>query len=77
MNFTEIRLRSRVSDAHIKTIKGKVLGPADYDILLAGPSRVLLPNGRLMCIYLPGALREEADRYFDLLSPIRQETGTG
>ena len=73
MNFTEIRLRTRTSDAHIAALKGKVLGPADYDILLAGPTRVLQPNGRLLCLYLPGVLAAPATAHFERLSVIRAQ----
>lgn len=58
---TEIRLRSRVADAAIRDeLGGRVLGPADYDVLLTGPSRLRKPDGQPLCVYLPGAVAEHA-----------------
>jgi hypothetical protein len=58
---TELRLRSRIADAAIKThLAGKVLGAADFDVLLTGATRVHMPDGRPLCVYLPGALADVA-----------------
>lgn len=58
---TELRLRTRVADAAIKEhLAGRVLGHADYDVLLTGPTRALMPDGRPLCIYLPHALGDVA-----------------
>jgi len=57
---TEVRLRTRVSEDAIREhLSGRVLGPADYDVLLTGPTRVRKPDGRPLCVYLPGALAEQ------------------
>lgn len=54
----DIRLRTKVADAAVATITGKVLGPADYDVLLTGPTYVRKPDGRPLCVFLPGALTD-------------------
>jgi hypothetical protein len=58
---TELRVRTRLADAAMDTRRGKVLGPQDYDVLLTGPSRVMLMNGRPLAVYLPGALAADMD----------------
>lgn len=71
---TELRLRSRVSDAAIReSLAGKVLGAADYDLLLTGPARLVKPDGRVLCVYLPGALAAQATDVatYDVLHSLR------
>lgn len=54
---TVLRLRSQVAEqAIVDTLAGKVPGDADYDVLLTGPARILKPDGRPLCVYLPGAM---------------------
>lgn len=58
---TEMRLRTRVADAAItEHLAGRVLGPADFDVLLTGAARLLKPDGRPLCVLLPGAIAEHA-----------------
>jgi hypothetical protein len=71
---TELRLRSRVSETAIRsTLAGKVLGPADYDVALTGPTRILKPGGGTLCVYLPGAVAEHAGpgEIYDVLHGFR------
>lgn len=73
---TELRMRSRVSDAAIaEHIAGKVPGDADYDVLLTGATRVLKPNGQPLCVLLPGAVAEHAqnDDIYGVLHSLRRE----
>lgn len=59
--YTELRMRSKVADTAIaEQIAGKVPGDADYDVLLTGPTRVLRPDGKPLCVYLPGGVAEHA-----------------
>jgi hypothetical protein len=51
-----VRVRSRISAAELEAKQGKILGPDSYNLLLTGPSRVYMPNGQLLCVYLPGAM---------------------
>jgi hypothetical protein len=73
---SELRLRSRVSDAAIEsTVVGKVLGPADYDVLLTGATRVVKPDGRPLCVFLPRALAEHnTPEVFEVLHSLRTLT---
>lgn len=58
---TSLRMRTRVADDAVRGhLAGKVLGRADYDIILTGPTEVLDPAGRPLCVYLPGVLAEHA-----------------
>jgi hypothetical protein len=58
---TDLRLRSLVADSAIEeSLRGRVLGPADYDMLLTGPAHVRKPNGQTLCVYLPGAVAEHS-----------------
>lgn len=71
---THLRMRSRVSDSAIKAqIAGKVLGTADYDVLLTGPAAVVKPDGRPLAVYLPEVLREytAAAEVYDVLHELR------
>lgn len=52
----ELRVRTRLSPAELEPKQGMVLGPRDYDVLLTGAARVLKPDGRPLCVYLPGVL---------------------
>lgn len=55
----EFRLRTHISDEELEAKVGKILTPADYNVLLTGPTRVLKPDGRPLCVYLPGELDAE------------------
>jgi hypothetical protein len=52
-----IRTRTRVPQEELDLKVGKVLGPDSYNVLLTGPTRVYRPNGALLCVYLPGAMK--------------------
>jgi hypothetical protein len=73
---SELRLRTRVADAAIEsTVVGKVLGPADYDVLLTGATRVRKPDGRPLCVYLPGVLAAQGSaEVFAILHSLRTLT---
>lgn len=73
---SEMRMRSRVADkAIVAELAGKVPGDADYDVLLTGPARVLKPDGKPLCVYLPGAVAEHArdDAVYDVLHSLRKD----
>lgn len=57
----QARLRTRISTAELESKIGKVLGTEDFNMLLTGPAKLLKPNGDPLCVYLPGALLEEAE----------------
>lgn len=52
-----IRVRSRISPEELEAKTGKVVRDDAYNVLLTGPSRVYRPDGKLLCVYLPGAMR--------------------
>lgn len=54
--FSEFRARTRISPDDLERVKGKILEPSAYDVLLTGPTRLALPNGQPLALYLPGAI---------------------
>ncbi|MEW9530675.1 hypothetical protein [Microbispora sp. NPDC049125] len=69
----DLRLRSKVSAEELEAKQGKILGAVDYNVLLTGPTRVRKPDGKPLCVYLPGALREQVDdkEVYDILHSLR------
>lgn len=57
-DLMEYRVRNQLSDAQMLEMEGKMLNPDDYSILITGPARVLLPDGRPLCVYRPKAIPE-------------------
>lgn len=51
-----IRVRSRVPKEELDAKVGKVIGDDAYNVLLTGPTRVFMPDGKPLCVYLPGAM---------------------
>lgn len=67
-----IRLRSRVGKRELDEKVGKVIGDDAYNVLLTGPSRVFMPNGQPLCVYLPGAMRGVfTDEQYEILHSLR------
>jgi hypothetical protein len=69
-----MRLRTRARADVLVAQAGKILTPADYDIQIAGPARVLMPDGRPLCIYLPGHLSPVLGAHpavYDVLHSLR------
>jgi len=69
--LSELRVRSRITPEAMEQRVKKVMTDRDYDVLLTGPTKVSQPNGRPLCVYLPGAVREEMDAAYPVLSTIR------
>jgi hypothetical protein len=59
--MTEFRLRSRLSPTALDRQVGKLLTPLDWDVQLTGHAKVIKPDGRLLCVYLPGVLKATTD----------------
>lgn len=77
--ITDMRLRSRVADDGVREIAGRVLGPADYDVLLTGggPVRLRQPDNRPLCVFLPGALTPAVTpEVYDVLHSLKQFTSS-
>lgn len=54
--ISSLRVRSRLHPGSLEAVKGKVITDDAYDVLLTGPARVFMPDGRPLCVYLPGAM---------------------
>lgn len=51
-----LRVRTRIPQEELTAKVGKVVSDDAYNVLLTGPSRVYRPDGKLLCVYLPGAM---------------------
>lgn len=72
----ELRVRTRLSREALEPKQGMVLGPRDYDALLTGPARVLKPDGKPLCVYLPGVLTSwtQNQTIYEILHELRSHT---
>ncbi len=69
-----IRVRSRVSAQELEAKVGKVIGDDAYNVLLTGPTRVYMPNGRILAVYLPGAMKGVAtEEHYEILHGLRKD----
>tara|TARA_R110000824_G_scaffold146625_3_gene315637 strand:- start:345 stop:1253 length:909 start_codon:yes stop_codon:yes gene_type:complete len=68
--LVEIRLRSKISDEELEDKVGKILTEKDYNVLLTGASKVVKPDGKLLCIYLPQSIPQKLN---DLAYPVLHE----
>lgn len=68
------RLRTRVRPEELEPKVGKILGPEDYNLLITGPAKLIMPSGRPLCVYLPGVLAPELDKpgIYEILHGLRQ-----
>ena len=55
----EVRLRTRVSDAELEQKVGKIVTDDDYNLLITRDTRVLTPEGDVLCVYRRGAIADE------------------
>jgi hypothetical protein len=51
-----LRLRNRLAPDRVQALAGKVISDDAASVLLTGPAEVLMPDGRPLCVYLPGAM---------------------
>lgn len=72
-NAVELRVRTRIHPDELEAKKGKVLGDADYNVLLSGPTNVYGPTGKILARYLPGALRQPGllEGCYDVLHSLK------
>ena len=72
----ELRVRTRLSKAELEPKQGMVLGPRDYDVLLTGAAKVVKPDGKPLCVYLPGVLDKwtQNDTIYGILHELRTLT---
>lgn len=72
-DHTEIRVRTRIHPDTLESLKGKVLTEGDYDILLKGPTSVVMPDGKLLAKYLPGHFSSEyLEQFYPTLHDLRK-----
>lgn len=55
----ELRVRTKIPAEEMAAKEQKLLSDADYNVVLTGPTRVLRPDGKPLCVYLPGAISPE------------------
>jgi 2-oxoglutarate-Fe(II)-dependent dioxygenase family protein len=67
----DVRLKSWVSDEELDGKKGRIVGPADYNLVATGPVRLFHPKGHLLAVRLSGVLAEVMAPRWELLSSIR------
>lgn len=72
-----IRTRTRTHPAELEAKVGKVVGDDAYNVLMTGPTRVHMPDGKILCVYLPGAMRgvTQAEHY-EILHSLRKDVVT-
>ena len=73
--LVQIRLRSVISDEELQDKVGRIITEKDYNVLLTGASKVYKPDGKLLCIYLPGAIPQDLrDLAYPVLHQIQGTT---
>jgi hypothetical protein len=70
----EFRLRTKRSDAVMKKYAGSNVKDGMVNMLLTGPSRVVKPDGSLLAVYLPGAVKHLSEELWPEFSRIRVKT---
>jgi hypothetical protein len=69
-----VRLRTRAPRAELEARAGKVVAEDGYNLLLTGPAQVLMPDGRPLCVYLPGALAGQiTEAQYRVLHSLRDQ----
>lgn len=73
--LVEIRVRSKIPESELDKKIGKLITEDDYNVRLTGATKVTLPNGKPLCVYLPKVLKDlEFDEAYEILHPIRELT---
>lgn len=73
-DMVELRLRTRRSEEWVDKYKGAAVTPEMVNVKLEGPTRVLKPNGKPLCVYLPGAALDVGDETYGHFTKIRMST---
>lgn len=71
MQFTELRVRTKIHPDDLEAKRGLVLEPSDLDVLLTGPSLIRKPTGELLAKYLPGVLKGLHEDTFGILHELK------
>jgi hypothetical protein len=71
----DIRLRSRVSAQELEEKVGKIVTANDVNAVLTGPAFVRKPDGKPLCVYLPGIMKAQCtDDVYTILHSLRTQT---
>lgn len=70
----ELRLRTKVSQKELEQKIGKILTDSDYNLLLTRAVRILKPDGKPLCVYVPGYLSDLMDDAYPILRRLRGKT---
>lgn len=71
-NLMEYRIRSKITSEELDSKIGRILQDDDYNVTMTGATKILLPSGEPLCIYLPKAIPEElCDMAYPILHPIQ------
>ncbi|HEY6568580.1 MAG TPA: hypothetical protein VI341_13775 [Actinomycetota bacterium] len=71
MQFSEIRVRTRIHPDELEAKKGLVLESGDLDIQLTGPTIVKKATGERLATYLPGVLKDLSEPMYDILHGLK------
>jgi hypothetical protein len=70
-----VRLRTRTPRRELDQVAGMVLGEDAHNLLLTGPAQVLMPDGRPLCVYLPGWMAGHVtEEHYQILHGLRSQT---
>jgi 2-oxoglutarate-Fe(II)-dependent dioxygenase family protein len=78
VHLSRFRVSTRMPAEHIRSLDGKNVSSADWDILLDGPTFVRMPDNRPLCVVLPGVMSkftEDAEIY-DILDRMGKAGST-
>lgn len=70
----EYRIRTKRSDEWVDRYKGAQVQPEMITLKIEGPARIFKPNGKPLCVFLPGAAKEISDELYPDFSAIRMTT---
>lgn len=70
----DLRLRTKVHPAELEQKKGKLVTDEDYNVLLTRAVTVRKPDGKPLCVYLPGAVKAEMDEAYPMLRKIKMQS---
>lgn len=70
----DFRMRSVISKEELDSKIGKIIGPADFNLLVTGSARVRRPDGSVAAVFVKGGLLDEMDELWPVLSAIRLKT---
>lgn len=70
--LVDIRLRSKISQRELAEKEGKIITDSDMNVLLTGPTFVRKPDGKPLCVYLPGVMTDLCtDEVYRILHGLR------